>query len=320
MVNSRLFQFTRSNLSERAWRDVLLLHKNYFLAGSPQSTSSSSHWAKYSSYSTVTICEEKIFVSGIGFGDYENYENLSFISKIINMPMALFSRIVLAQTPSVYRNAVKSIAKSTSRQINPDFVRLSRSLLMISSTVPDFENKKRIVIIGDGFGTFGALLSTLYPKMTRVQINLGRQLLFDYLFMVSSHPMREHRILSSLNEIVEGDVNYLPAEEVDSLNANIDVFVSSESFQEMNIKNIREYFELMRAQSTPTFLYCANRVSKKLPDGKIIELEKYGWSINDVHLSTNSHWWLNWGIRRRPPFIFKMDGRVEERITAISKI
>ena len=233
--------------------------------------------------------------------------------------MLLVSEIVLAQAPANIRSAVRKVASSTSRSINPDFVRLAKSLQMVSSTVPDFENKKRVAIIGDGFGTFGALLASLHPNITIFQINLGRQLLFDYLFMVSSHPQSKHRILHSINEVIEGEINYLPAELVSCLDANIDVFISIESFQEMNLETIKDYFELMRSQSAPTFLYCANRVSKKLPDGKLIELEKYGWSINDIHLSISSRWWLNWGIKRRPPFIFKMDGRIEERITKMSK-
>jgi len=319
MANSRMFQWDRRNISVNAWRDINQLHESYFLSDLPKSSATSSHWAKYSSYQIVVISSDQILANGVGFGDYENNENLSFFRRLINIPMALASQIALVKAPLGHRDAVKSIAKSTCRQINPDFVRLSKSLQMISSVVPDIENRKRVAIIGDGFGTLGSLFATLYPNMTIIQINLGRQLLFDYLFMVSSHPTKNHRLLESLNEIVEGEINYLPAEIISCLDAKIDVFVSSESFQEMNMKTIRAYFELMRFQSAPTFLYCANRVSKELPDGEIVELEKYGYSINDVHLSINSHWWLNWGIKRRPPYIFKMDGDIEERITVISR-
>ncbi len=318
--NSRVFQFAREGISDRAWSDLLLLHNNYFLSDLPHSTATSSHWIKYGRYQRVDIQRDLISVNGLGFGDYENLGKLSTFQKLINMPMVLASRLVLACFPSVYRNATRSVAKSSFRQINPDFVRLTKSLQTISATVPDFGNKKRVAIIGDGFGTFGALLASLYPNTTIVQINLGRQLLFDYLFMVTSHPKREHRILQSLNEIIEGEINYLPAELVSCLDADIEVFISSASFQEMNLETIKDYFCLMRSQSQRTFLYCANRVSKKLPDGELIELEKYGWSLNDTHLSNSSPWWLNLGIKRRPPFIFKMDGRIEERITEIAKL
>lgn len=320
MTDTRKFQFNRSKISAQAWTNALLLHSTFFLGEKIQSSATSSHWSKYSNNQIVTISEDHIQVHGFGFGDYENSKNLNLMRKIINFPMTLGSNLVLTLTNRRIRSAVRRLAVSTSRSINPDFARLANSLQMISSKVPEFDGKKRIAIIGDGFGTLGSILSTTSPDVTIVQINLGRQLLFDYLFMVTSHPMRRHKILKSLAEIDEGSINYLPAELLSSFDAKIEVFISSESFQEMDIKTIELYFELMRFQSTPTFLYCANRVSKELPDGTVIEIEKYGWSLNDIHLSTKSHWWLNWGIKRRPPFVFKMDGRIEERVTLLSKL
>lgn len=320
MSDNRKFQFKKSKISEQAWADILGLHSTYFSGEKTISNATSSHWAKYSNHQIVSISEDEILVHGFGFGDYENSKNVHIFRKIVNFPMTLASNLVLAQTSSSIQSAVRYLAISTSRSINPDFARLANSIQMIALKVPEFESKKRIAIIGDGFGTLGSILATIDPKFTIVQINLGRQLLFDYLFMITSHPIRKHKILKSLSEIDEGSINYLPAELLSTYDAEIDLFISSESFQEMDIKTINKYFDLLRLQSTQTFLYCANRVSKKLPDGQIIEIEKYGWSMNDVHLSIASHWWLNWGIKRRPPFIFKMDGRIEERITAISSM
>ena len=320
MTDTRKFQFNRSNTSVQAWADILLLHSTFFSGEKVPSSATSSHWAIYSDQQVVTLSEDQIQVNGFGFGDYENSKNLYFFRKIVNAPMRLYSNVVLALVSSRVRSAVRSVAISTFRCINPDFARLANSLQMISSTIPEFDTKKRIAIIGDGFGTLGSILATIYPNLTIVQINLGRQLLFDYLFMTTSHPMRRHKILKSLGEVDEESLNYLPAELLSTFDAEIDVFISSASFQEMDTETIELYFELMRFQSTPTFLYCANRVSKKLPDGTIIEIEKYGWVSNDIHLSIKSHWWLNWGIKRRPPFVFKMDGRIEERITLISKL
>jgi hypothetical protein len=318
-TDTRKFHFKKSEIPASAWADILSLHGTYFLDETISSSVTSSHWDHYSNFQSVTISEDEIGLHGFGFGDYENFRNLSFFRKIINFPMSLGSNVVLVQTPLNIRSAVRCVAISTSRSINPDLARLAKSLQMISLVVPDFSSKKRIAIIGDGFGTLGSLLATINPEATIVQINLGRQLLFDYCFMITSNPTRKHKILKSLSEIDEGSVNYLPAESLSILDAEIDVFISSESFQEMDMKVIGLYFELMRVQTSQTYFYCANRISKKLPDGKIIEMEKYGWSINDINLSINSHWWLNWGIKRRPPFFFKMDGRIEERITVISK-
>lgn len=320
MTDTRTFMFKRDEMSLKAWSDILLLHSTFFLGEKIQSSATSSHWVKFSSYQVVRISEDEIQVQGFGFGDYEDSKNLHFLRKMINFPMSLGSNLALALSSPKVRSATRRLAVSTSRSINPDFARLANSLQMISSTIPEFDSKKRVAIIGDGFGTLGSILAMVNSNITIVQINLGRQLLFDYLFMVAAHPMRNHKILKSLSEIDEGSVNYMPAELLSSIDAGIDVFISSESFQEMDIETIKLYFELMRFQSGPTFLYCANRVWKELPDGEIIEIEKYGWSVNDVHLSTASHWWLNWGIKRRPPFIFKMDGRIEERITVISKM
>jgi hypothetical protein len=318
MTDTRKFQFKKSKMSVHAWDDILNLHSTYFLSEFNRSNATSSHWDNFRKFQSVSISKDEIDVHGFGFGDYENTKKLSFFRKMVNFPMTLGSHLVLALIPSKIRSAVRYVAVSTSRSINPDFARLAKSLHMISSTVPDFKSKKRIAIIGDGFGTFGSILATINPHVTIVQINLGRQLLFDYLFMVTSHPTRKHKVLKSLSEVQEGNINYLPAEALTTLDAEIDVFISSESFQEMDMNVIGSYFELMRTQSIQTFLYCANRMSKVLPDGEVIEMEKYGWSLNDINLSINSHWWLNWGIKRRPPFLFKMDGRIQERITIIS--
>ena len=319
MTDTRTFIFKRNEMPVQAWADVLLLHTTFFLGEKTRTIATSSHWAKYSNDQMVSISEDEILVHGFGFGDYENSKSIHFFRKIINFPMTLGSNLVLALTSSRIQRAVRCLAITTSRSINPDFARLANSLQMISSRVPEFESKKRIAIIGDGFGTLGSLLADINSNVTIVQINLGRQLLFDYLFMNTSHPMRRHKILRSLSEVDEGAVNYLPAEFLATYDAKIDLFISSESFQEMDMITVRKYFELMRFQNTQTFLYSANRVSKKLPDGQVIEMEKYGWSVNDDHLSIASHWWLNWGIKRRPPFVFKMDGRIEERITGLGK-
>jgi hypothetical protein len=320
MTDTRAFIFKRNEMSAQAWVDILKFHSTFFSGEKTKSNATSSHWTKYSNDQIVSISEDGIQVHGFGFGDYENSKNLNFFHKIVNFPMTLGSNLVLALASSRIRRAVRCVSISTSRAINPDFARLANSLHMISSKLPDFESKKRIAIIGDGFGTLGSIIAAIKPNITIVQINLGRQMLFDYLFTITSHPMRRHKVLNSLSEIEEGSINYLPAELLSTYNAEIDLFISSASFQEMEIKTIELYFELMRVQSSPTFLYCANRVSKELPDGTVIEIEKYGWSLNDVHLSIESHWWLNWGIRRRPPFVFKMDGRLEERITLLSKL
>ncbi len=319
MSKHRTFQFQRSEFSDQKWESILALHEQFFSGGSDSRVATSSHWVKLSEHQRVSITEDEILLSGYGFGDYENSANLSIFRKFANVPMTLSSKAALLLIPRRIRRAVQSVASLTSRPINPDFVRLANSLKMITLIIPEFGGMKTIAIIGDGFGTLGSILMFINPKSTVLQVNLGRQLLFDYLFMLKVHPHRTHKVLNSLSEIEEGSVNYLPAELVSSLEAGIDLFISSESFQEMNLNVIENYFQLMRFQGESTYLYSANRVSKALPDGEIIEIEKYPWSIDDVHLSIHSHWWLNWGIKRRPPFVFKMDGRIEERITLIHK-
>ena len=86
----------------------------------------------------------------------------------------------------------------------------------------------------------------------------------------------------------------------------------------MDIEIVNEYLNLIRKQDVISYLYSANRISKTLPDGSIIRKEDYGWSSHDEIIFERTPWWLNWGVRRRPPFLFRMDGKIDETLVQIS--
>ena len=119
--------------------------------------------------------------------------------------------------------------------------------------------------------------------------------------------------------VTNSGFNYLSADLLTCVDAGIELLVSSESFQEMNLESIHAYLHLMRSQSQRNFLYSANRVSKSLPDGRIICSQDYGLSKSDVLISKSSPWWLNFGIRRKPLYLFKMEGQIEELLVELSK-
>ena len=88
-----------------------------------------------------------------------------------------------------------------------------------------------------------------------MQVNLGRSLLFDLVFSTKAQKLCTHELIQSLSNVRAQAFNYLPAEERDEVDAGIELFVSIESFQEMDIEIVNSYFKLMRIQSSNTFLF-----------------------------------------------------------------
>ena len=315
MNNSRVFDFDKNDFNS-TWLSISSLVTRYYGKKIDFSLQTSSHWKKYGMFQHAEISESYLSMQGIGFGDYENSTNLRARDKLRNFPPVLASRLAMFSLPRNLRRNIRKLAATTSREVNPDFIRLAKSAVNICVHIKDLQ-VKRVMIIGDGYGTLACLLYELAPELTLVQVNLGRSLLFDLVFSTKAQKSCAHELIQSLSNVRTKAFNYLPAEEMDEVDAEIELFVSIESFQEMDIEIVNSYFKLMRIQSTNTYLYSANRVEKILPDESVIRKEDYGWSSNDKILYLRTPWWLNWGIRRRPPFIFRMDGLIEEMMVKL---
>jgi len=312
------FRFYVAEFEPITWRNLNRLVDHYFDPNLGFSEVTSSHWRKYGEYQEAQIVsEEVLLLRGLGFGDYENRHEFQIRNYLINLPLIISTKVASHKLSKEFRGLTTLLAFSTKRKLNHDFLRLGLVAETICKRI-EMLDIQRVMIIGDGYGTLGSIISKNHPEITIVQVNLGRSLVFDLAFSAIGSPDKCHHLIHNLSEIKDGAINYLPAEDLDFDDAGIEFFISVESFQEMDIAVVQNYFKLMRNQSGLISVYSANRLKKVLPDGSENKLEEYGWDKNDTVLFSKKPWFLNWGVRRRPPFIFRMDGATIEKMVELS--
>jgi hypothetical protein len=90
-------------------------------------------------------------------------------------------------------------------------------------------------------------------------------------------PKNNHQLIRTQSKFSD-DFTYVEAERYREYKIDADVFINIASMQEMNMKTIDDYFTLVNSQALPTYFYCANRISKNLPDGSIINFDDYPWN------------------------------------------
>jgi hypothetical protein len=318
--SARVFKVNFS-MNSNAFKIVNSLWNRFFSDSPELSEVTSSYWRHYGENTKVQpeVGTQNFYLGGLFAGDYENKKYMSKFDTLINLHIQLASRILLGFLSPTWRKAVTSVAAQTDRVINPDMLRIGRSCESLEKAIGSLSGKK-IVIIGDGFGTCGCLIKSAFPTASILYINLGKSLIFDASFSYKSFPKAIHVDGNDNLNLEEGSFTYLPAEDLEDMIIGGDIYIAMETFQEMDLSVVNRYFKLMRRETKSPILYSANRISKKLPDGSVINNKDFGWSQDDSIISKSSPWWLNWGIRRRPPFLFHMHGKVEERISVIKNL
>lgn len=313
------FSFNVTEFPEETWNSLKKLVNQYYTSNEEFSEVTSSHWKKYGEYQHAELkSDDSLELKGLGFGDYENRNNLTLLNYLINTPMTISSKIALFGVKKDLRILIKNLAVDSKRLLNPDFTRLGYVSQRLSKHIKK-NTIKKAMIIGDGFGTLGSILSKVHPDLTVIQVNLGRTLIFDLAFSSITSPNKPHLLVHKLSEAKDGAINFLPAENLSNSDEHIELFIAVESFQEMDIQIVQNYFKLMRLQTGVISAYLVSRLAKTLPDGIEVRLEQYGWDVEDEVLFKRLSWYVNWGVRRRPPFIFRMDGKIEERLVMLSK-
>ena len=313
------FSFNVTEFTESTWNSLKKLLVQFYNSNEEFSGVTSSHWQKYGEYQHAELkSDESLELKGLGFGDYENRNNLTLLNYLINTPMTMASKIALLGVKKDLRILIKNLAVDSKRQLNPDFIRLAFVSQRLSEHI--IKNTiKKVMIIGDGFGTLGSILSKVHPDLTVIQVNLGRTLIFDLAFSSITARNKLHLLIHELSGAKDGAINFLPAEDLSNSDEHIELFIAVSSFQEMDIQIVQNYFKLMRLQTGVISAYLVSRLAKTLPDGTEVRLDQYGWDVNDEIIFKRLSWYANWGVRRRPPFIFQMDGKMEERLVTLSK-
>ncbi len=183
--------------------------------------------------------------------------------------------------------------------------------------------RNNVCVIGDGQANFVSLaLSTGFSKKL-ISVNLTEILLSDLDLIEKLSCLRADEV--SVGKTFEEIVNFLESDSkrlllVSAQNAQalsnscIDLFINIASFQEMNEELITQYFKIV--ESNQAYLYCCNRLEKKLYGGELNEFNKYPWTGSRILLDESCKWHKEF-YSLRSPLLFKklpFDGEIWHRM------
>lgn len=249
-----------------------------------------------------------------GFG---SFEKKNFLRGILHLffQIILFRNMLSIFFSKEYKN-YKKIFKKMSRQIDNDTMRHIFTFKLLKQKI----DPKKICIIGDGKINFLSGCLKIFPSSKIYSINLGEVLFHDYSIIKKYNILDDNEI-----EVVEDShfINnkkklfLIPSSRKDIIrNQDIELFVNMVSFQEMDIQEVEDYFELIL--SNKATIYCCNREKKKLPDGQEVLFEKYPWKDFKMEFFEDCPWHQKY-YSFRPPFIKKYDANILHCFGAVKK-
>lgn len=300
-------------------REELKKINDYFMRRNLDDEVISSHWKKYGGETSISFDKEftRVDLRAEGFDDFKKNNTLNILK---NIPINFYLKKKLYPLLSKRLiDAVENLVRVQGRVISYNCVKQALCLNAVEKYGLDF-NGKRVAIIGDGNGYLGMLLKTLYPNVKIIQINLAKVLMFDLIFTSQLSNIDEVSVVLNSEDYQQtADFNFIPAEEISAIHlSDVDFFFNIASMQEMDIRVINSYFELIRSQNLKkNYFYCCNRVSKELPDGTVVSFDDYPWLETDkVVFDEVCDWYSEFPISR-PPFVKKFDGKHKHRLIEI---
>jgi putative sugar O-methyltransferase len=256
----------------------------------------SSHWKRLldNNYDYLNIYKFS------GFGNYSKKKNINIFQKILER-ITFGNKIFKTQTYKKYKLVYDNIG----RNIDCETLRHIFTFEKLKKHV----NPKTICIIGDGKlnGVLGAYLT--FPMAKIYSINLSEVLINDYLILNSMNIdlKKSIEVVDSIN-FIDNHKKYtlIPANYKNFLlNKNIELFININSFQEMNLKEINNYLQIIKNNKSK--LYSCNREYKKLIGGEEIYFDQFQ-SFNLKKIFWEDCPWNKKYYSSKPPFIFKYDG------------
>lgn len=207
-------------------------------------------------------------------------------------------------------NLGRLIAARAGRMFTYDILRQVLSLALIRDHVSLAGDGPGALVIGDGFGVMTSLLALAAPTRKIVAVNLTKPLLLDMTYVRRAVP-EATVALAETNEDMRAALAD-PAVRVIAVQADnaaiierapIGLAVNIVSMQEMNPDTIAAYFAILRRNpAAETVFYCANKLTKPLPDGTLARFADYPWRADDAILDDAVCTWAQWTYSRRPPF------------------
>ena len=260
--------------------------------------SKSSHWKKRLNKNIDQFDEFK----DLGFGSYtkKNYKNYvyNFLSKII-----FGGDVFKTKTYNEY----KAVFDKINRYIDVDTIRH----VFTFEKLKKFVDPKSICIIGDGKinSVLGAHLT--FPDAIIYSVNLVEVLILDNLILEKTDISLKNsiKLIENKNNKKNKLLNLVPSFNKKFLmNKEIELFINIASFQEMTVREIKEYFEIIKKNKSK--LYCCNREYKELIGGEKIHFDKYPFS-NAKKIFWEDCPWHQRFYSLKPPFIHNYDGNIK---------
>tara|TARA_Y100000816_G_C26076332_1_gene566640 strand:- start:411 stop:1496 length:1086 start_codon:yes stop_codon:yes gene_type:complete len=154
----------------------------------------------------------------------------------------------------------------------------------------NFDHMKYIIEIGPGIGSLSRLIKSKYSNVNFLFIDLPTSIPFSFLNLIVRYPESTFCLPNEikLTENFEG-INFLflaNNQSVPKIDHKYDLAVNTMSFQEMNYKEIKKYFILIRKLlAKKNLFYCLNAVEKIMTTNQEVEsikFSEYPWSNNDI--------------------------------------
>ena len=202
------------------------------------------------------------------------------------------------------------VARRTDRMFTYDILRQVLSLALVRDHISLAGDGSCALVIGDGFGVMTSLLALAAPSRKVIAVNLTKPLLLDVIHIRRAIPDAAVALAETDSDmraaLADGTVRVI-AVRADNASivarAPIGLAVNIVSMQEMNPETVAAYFAILRQNPAPeTIFYCANKLSKTLPDGTVARFADYPWHADDAILDDAVCTWAQWTYSRRPPF------------------
>lgn len=189
----------------------------------------------------------------------------------------------LLSFPPVWKQAAR-LARDLGADANFNVFKSACALATLMDTWGERALSPRtFVLIGDGFGFFGALVARCVPESRIFCVDLPKQLVVQ----ADTHRRADPHLRAAVIGATSGGprderVTYVPPDLIDHAPGPIDCAVNIASMQEMTHESIARYFAFLRRRSgVESLFYCVNRAEKALPDGTVVRFADYPWSTRD---------------------------------------
>ncbi len=260
----------------------------------------SSHWEtrlKGKKYGDIYI--------NLGFGSFEKKKFFKSILHFFFSRLLFGVKIFKSEEAKVYN----SIFNKMNRQIDVDAL---RHIYTFNKLKNNFLPKK-ICIIGDGKANFVLGCLKIFPKAQIYSVNLAEVLIHDYSVISKFNFIEDANIEVVLNKKDLENQNkklfLIPSSNKSLLyDSNIDLFVNIVSFQEMNMKEIIEYFKIIKSNRSK--LYACNREKKILSGGEVLKFKDYPWGNGKKIFEEDCPWHQKY-YSFKPIFFHKYDGNIK---------